>query len=525
MLGGFFMDFLYRNIHMERKKWEATTQITIEEDINVPDVKNDCMSILLKDATLCVDETRVGRDQVVVKGALKYQILYLTGTRLEELCGSLDFEEVMNVPGAVPGDLATAKGIIEDFKVSMINTRKLAIQSVVMLYVANWQQTEEVWTEDITNCGNSVQKKCETKNVLQLVQKKSDVFRVKEELELPGGYPSVQQILWKRITLGDFETRPMDGRMSLKGELHYNIIYAGQGQSQTIKLFSKKIPFHGMIECSGCGNDMHMSVIPILRQYTLEVKKDLDGEDRILFLDAPIDVQIRIYAPEKVNLLKDVYSTKEEMIPEEKATYAPVLYLAGEGKCKLKQTHTLKEGTPFVTQVLHTSGHIYPDREVWEEGKLHMMGSVEMQILYTTGEEEMPYAVTECMVPYTLEMESGVLENVLEDKPVILIEPRLEQVETVQIDSRELEIKGVVTCSVLVVGAKQDVCLGDIRIEPIDTTKYALIPSVIVCFAEKDTPLWEYGKRYYMPVEDMKRLNNISSDVLKAGEKMILVKG
>lgn len=42
------MDFLYRNIHMEQKKWDASTQITIEEDINIPELKGDCMSMLLK---------------------------------------------------------------------------------------------------------------------------------------------------------------------------------------------------------------------------------------------------------------------------------------------------------------------------------------------------------------------------------------------------------------------------------------------------------------------------------------------
>ena len=119
------MDFLYRSIHMEQKKWETSTQMTIEEDMNVPDAKGDCLAILLKDAALIVDETRVGRDQVVVKGCLKYQILYETGGggRLEQLTGDLPFEEVINVSGASPGDLATAKGVIEDFKVSMINTR------------------------------------------------------------------------------------------------------------------------------------------------------------------------------------------------------------------------------------------------------------------------------------------------------------------------------------------------------------------------------------------------------------------
>ncbi len=519
------MDFLYRNIHMEQKKWEATTQMTIEEDVNVPDVKEDCMSLLLKEAAVCIDETRVGRDQVVVKGNLSYQVLYVTGTKLEELCGSLPFEEVINVTGAIPGDLATAKGIIEDFKVSMINTRKLAIQSVVMLYVANYQQMEEEWTEDIVNCGNGVQKNCETKNVLQLVQKKSDLFRVKEEIPLPGGYPEIQNILWKRVTLGEFEARPMEGRISLKGELHCSVVYIGQGQNQSIKILSKKVPFHGLVECSGCQNDMNISVIPMLHQYTLEVKADTDGEERVLFLDVPIDVQIRIYAQEKVNLLKDVYSTQAEMIPEAKTTHTPLLYLAGEGKCKLKHTHQLKEGTPFAIQVLHTCGQVYPDREFWEDGKLHMMGSVQLQILYMTGEEEMPYAVTECMVPYTMEMDSNITEGTNEEKPSVMIEPRLEQIEGTQVDSREFEIKGVVAFSVLAVGMKEEQCVGELQVKPIDTAKYALIPSVVVCFAEQDTPLWEYGKRYYMPVDDMKRLNNISSDTLKAGEKMMIVKG
>ncbi len=519
------MDFLYRNMHMEQKKWEATTQITIEEDINVPDMKKDCNSILLKDAVLVVEETRVGRDQVVVKGSLKYQILYMAGNCLEEVCGALPFEEVINVAGAIPGDFVVAKGVVEDFKVSMINTRKLAIQSVVMLYITNHQLIEETWTEDITGCGDGIQKKCVTKNVLQLAQKKTDIFRVKEELDLPGGYPAVHHILWKRVTLGDFETRAMDGRISIKGELNCNVIYVGQGQNPSVKMISKKVSFHGLVECSGCEVDRTISVLPMLNQYTIDVKQDLDGEERVLFLDAPIELQIRVYCPEKVELLEDVYSTRAEMQPEVKTIHTPMLYLAGEGKCKLKQNHKLKEGTPFITKVLHTLGHIYPDREVWENKKLHMMGSVLVQMLYETGDEEMPYAVTECMVPYELEMESVLAEADMEERQTVVIEPRLEQLEATQVDSRELEIKGVIAFSVLATGIKEDVCLGDVETKPIDTAKYALIPSVVVCFAEEDTPLWEYGKRYYMPVEDMKRLNNMSSDVLKKGEKMMIVKG
>lgn len=546
------MDFLYRNIHMEQKKWETAAQMTIEEDVNVPDAKGDCLSILLKDTALHVDETRAGRDQVVVKGSLQYQILYETGEggRLEQLTGNLPFEEVINVSGATPGDLAMAKGVIEDFKVSMINTRKIAIQSVVMLHVCMHQLLEEEWTDNIVNCGNDVEKRFETKNVMQLCQKKSDVFRVKEEIELPGGYPAMQNLLWKHVSLGNLEARPMDGKVSLKGELNCYFIYQAQGVAQAVKMLTKKVPFHGLLECSGCQSDMIVSVLPMLNQCTAEIKADLDGEDRVLFLEAVLDLQIRIYADEKISLLQDIYGTRQEIEPEAKTVQAPVLHVTGEGKCKLRQSHRLKEGTPKALQILHTCGTVFRDGEIWEDGKLSMMGSVQFQILYLTGDEEMPYAVTECMVPYALEMEStgsdgaGMMTGtdgmsaggtgangsamsarpVLE-KPVILVEPRIEQAEGSLVDSEEMELKGIVAFNVLVFGSRTYQCVGSVQCKPLDTAKFAALPGMVMCFADQDTPLWEYGKRYYMPIEEMKRLNNMTADVLKAGESMLLVKG
>lgn len=520
------MDFLYRSVHMEQKKWETSTQMTIEEDMNVPDAKGDCLAILLKNAGLLVEETRVGRDQVVVKGSLNYRILYETGDggRLEQLCGSIPFEEVIHVDGAAPGDLADTKGVIEDFKVSMINTRKIAVQSVVMLYVSMHQLVEEEWTDDVVNC-QDVGKCCVNREILQLCQKKSDVFRVKEELELPGGYPPMQSLLWQHITLGSLETRPMDEKISLKGELDCFFIYSSQGTTPGIKMFSKKVPFHGMVACSGSQNDRILSVMPTLGQCTAEIKPDLDGEDRMIYLEAALELQLRIYCEEKIALLQDIYSTSQEIVPEEKPVHAPLLPIAAEGKCKVKQQHRLKEGTPKAVQILHTVGTVFPDREVWENGKLQLMGSVQFQILYLTGEEEMPYAVTECMVPYTLEMEGDPMQTDTAQKPTILVEPRLEQGDASLTDSEELELKGIVCFAVLVLNSEEQKCVGRAECKPLDTDKYAVLPGMVVCFADSDTPLWDFGKRYYMPVAEMKRLNNLTGDTLKAGERMLLVKG
>ena len=139
----------------------------------------------------------------------------------------------------------------------------------------------------------------------------------------------------------------------------------------------------------------------------------------------------------------------------------------------------------------------------------------------------MPYAVTECMVPYQLEMEGSVGDetNMMWEKPAIFIEPRMEQMEASLVDSEEMELKGIVCFTVLVLNSERQQCVGGAQCKPLDTAKFANLPGMVVCFADIDTPLWDFGKRYYMPVAEMKRLNNLTSDTLKAGESMLLVKG
>lgn len=520
------MDFLYRNIHMEQKKWEAATQMTIEEDINVPENKGDCVAILLKDGTISVEEMKSGRDQVVMKGCLQYQILYETGNRLEELCGSIPFEEVLHVDGAAPGDLPVGKGVLEDFKVSMINTRKLAVQSVVMLYAGMQQLSQEEWTNDIVNCGGEVEKLTQERSVLQLNQKKNDVFRIKEEMELPTGYPAIARVLWKHLSLGTVEIRPMDGKISVKGECNCCVMYLAQGASQAVKILQKKVPFHGLVECSGSNSDRLVSVLPTMVQSDMEVKPDSDGEDRVLYVEASLDLQIRVYGKEQTNVLLDLYATNQEIIAQNKEVWGPVIPLVGEGKCKVKGSHRLKDGNAKAVQVLHTFGTVFPDREAWEDNKLSMSGSVQFQILYLTGEEEMPYAVTECMVPYNMEMD-GDASQTFEgtEKPILLIVPRIEQTDASLVDSEEMELKGILAFTVLVLGKEKVTCVGSADCKPLDRAKYAKLPSMVVCFGTEDGSLWEYGKRYYMPVEEIKRLNHINGDSLKVGESMLLVKG
>ena len=130
------MDLVKKNIHMDRIRSEAVNQITLEDDLNVPDQKPDVSSLNFENGTIIIDEVRPGTDQVNVRGRLIFDVLYHTnegGSSLISLEGKIPFEEKINMQGIRSTDDVMVEGQIEDLSINIINSRKLNIQAVVTL--------------------------------------------------------------------------------------------------------------------------------------------------------------------------------------------------------------------------------------------------------------------------------------------------------------------------------------------------------------------------------------------------------
>ena len=68
------MELIRKNIHMDRVKCKAATQVTMEEDINISDQKPDAFRLITEKGRIMVEEVRPVTDNVVVRGKLCYSI-------------------------------------------------------------------------------------------------------------------------------------------------------------------------------------------------------------------------------------------------------------------------------------------------------------------------------------------------------------------------------------------------------------------------------------------------------------------
>ncbi len=515
------MELMKRNIHMDRVRAEAVVQFALEDDVNLPENKPDVSTLNLEKGELAIDEIRPGTDCVTVRGRLCYVILYHTseeGASLVLLEGKLPFEEKMNLQGAVPSDTVTVDGEVEDLTVSAINSRKLNVQSLITLTA----RVEELYDEEAPvaiHGEEQAQYRQMPVNLAQIAICKNDIYRLKEEVTLPASYPNIYQILWNNISLGDVEFKTLEEKLTVSGDVHLFLLYEGEGEDHPIRSFETAMPFQGELECHGCREGMLPDIQCRLGQQELSVRPDFDGEERTVGLELVMDISIRIYEEEKLDIISDIYGVSSEISTVAHRTCLRRLLARVTGKTKVTDRIRVPGGN--VLQLLHSEGNVSPERQSTVENGILLQGAMNVKVLYITGEDEAPYACTQAQIPYqyTLEVPDIAPEDLGK------VHAQVEQLQVTMLDGEEMDVKAVLSFSTVVFQNIPVDLISQVTVSELDSAKMSSLPGMVVYVVKAGDNLWNIGKQYYVPVETLRELNSLDSDELTPGQKLLVVKG
>ncbi len=517
------MELLKKNIHMDRIRAAAVSQITLEDDMNIPENKPDVNALNLEKGSLVIDEIRAGTDMVNVRGTLVYSILYHTteeGCNLVALEGRIPFDEKINLQGTTSMDTVSVNGEVEDLNVGIINSRKLSIQALLTLHA----MVEELYDEEapIGIHGNeAVEYHKVPMNLAQIAISKNDIFRMKEEISMPSNYPNIFQILWNNLSLGDVEFKVMEEKISLQGDVHLFVLYEGEGEDHPIRSFETTLPISGVLECHGCREGMLPDIRYSLGQQELTIRPDFDGEERNIGLELVLDIVIRIYEEEQVDILSDIYGvTKEVGTVTHRANLRKLLSKV-TGKTKVTDHVRVADGKAPILQLLHSEGRVALDHQSTVENGILLQGGLTVKVMYITGDDEVPYVSTQAMIPYQYTL------DVPDIKPEDMgkIHAEIEQLQVNMLDGEELDVKAVLSFTTTVFQNIPMELIGEVTVTDIDSAKLGSLPGMVIYMVREGDNLWNIGKKYYVPVDTLRELNGLTSDELKAGQKLLIVKG
>lgn len=516
------MDLKKKYIHMNREKGRAASQITLDDDFNVPDSKPDLIRIIQDKGDIKIDEATITQGHVWLKGTLKFRILYRSDQeekKVNSLTGEIPFQESLSIDSADEYDTAKIRWEIEDLSISVINTRKLSVKALVMLRAS----IEEIFDEEVVTGaereeGIEVLEKDLT--TMQLLMSKKDMYRFKEEIVLPSNKPNIREVLWKSVQLRGVENRLLDNQLIIKGEALVFALYLGEEEEERLQWVETALPFQGKIECPGSAEDMIYDVSYETASVELEPKPDYDGEERMLHLELVLDLDIHIYHEEHTRMLEDLYAVNCKLKPQYEDTVFEKLLIKNFSKCRVSDRLTLEQNQESILQICTSEGSISIDQvEVVNDG-INVEGTLNLQLLYITADDKMPVASIKSMLPFhhTVEV-PGINRNSRYKLDVCL-----EQLTTIMLDSSQVEVKAVIDLDCIVFGKERINKLVDVIEEPLDMDALQESPGIIGYIARAGDRLWDIAKENYTTIANIKETNQLTDNSLKEGDKILIIK-
>lgn len=525
------MELLKKNIHMNRLKNRILTQITLDDDFVLPDIKADIDGVISSEGEVVIDSVRAGEGKVNIRGKLNFRILYQCNSgekRLHNMSSALSFDENMLLEGATDGDTVNIKWDIEDLSIGIINTRKISARAVVSLEA----MVEDIYNiEMVTEVGDTTSQQMDslkkTIDVSQIAVSKRDIIRIKEELDIPSNKGNIYNILWNTVRLKNTATKLMERQAHINGEVSVVVLYEVEEENAPVQWIDTVVPFSGVVEVD-CTADMIPDIEINIASANISPKPDNDGEQRVLELDMVVDLGIKIYSEESISFISDIYSTSAKLIPvTEKVKYNTIL-MKNMSKAKINDKLKIDGANGTVMQVLGSDGTVKidevivggADEDSVRAGAINVSGVVAVNILYISSDDYKPICVTKQVIPFTHEIEAYGISN----DAMVFIRPSLEQLSTAMAGNNEIEAKAVAVFDTLVLSCLEEEIIRDVTEEPLDLEEIKDIPCMAGYLVKNGDTLWKIAKKYYTTVDSIKKINDLKSNTIKEGDMLLVVK-
>lgn len=518
----------------------AQSQITLDDDYNVPDYRPDIVKVLKEKGELHFDEAKAAAGAAWLKGRLVFRVLYRSDQengKISCLKGEIPFQEKLNMDGVQEYDVIQASGEIEDLTIGVIHSRKISVRAVILLKTEEPQEKEDELCVGI-EADDGCEKRYRNTNILQLLCMKRDQCRQKSEITLPSSKPNVQEILWKSLEIRNLDTKMGQDGVKLSGEVLISVLYQEEEETDRVQWYETVIPLDCGVECdAGTEADIIYKVKARPASMELEVKPDYDGEERVLVLELVMNLDIRVWKEQEISMLEDVYSLKKEIIPVCTGVTLHHISVKNDSQCRLTEQMELAESQEKILQICSCEGTVHLESTELTEQGVRAEGILVTELLYITTDDQMPIGSAREIYPFeqlieipqqTARTERNKPEELeaLERKNKLQTELdcRISQLSAVMLDQDHVEIKAVIGLDLLAFEQEQIDNITDMREEPLDMEQLQKRPGLVGYIAKDGDSLWSIAKENHTTVEDILRDNHRTDENLCRGEKILIVK-
>ena len=253
----------------------------------------------------------------------------------------------------------------------------------------------------------------------------------------------------------------------------------------------------------------------------MHLETDFDGESRSFLVEMVMEPDVKLYEPQKVNVLWDLYGTQKDLKPVIRDFNYDVLCDQNAGTIKVTDTVPVEATKDNRKKVLCRNGEALLEKYEVLEDKINIKGMLSCHVLYAMEEDDREFFSEQIMIPFVKTVEGNHDINRVHCSVGL-------KCGDIQIGfdmEGNMHVTADVHYNLLVFENMPGKNIVAVDSKEMDAERCNNLPAMAVCFASSDDTLWEMGKRYGVPIKQIRDMNQLTSDELKEGEKILIVRG
>lgn len=506
---------------MNRCNSRENVQITLDTDFNVPDIKPDARAVMQEKGEVVIEEIRVLDGKVNIKGALYFTLLYAGEDDVPvcDLTGNIPINETVVLGcDSTREDEITIHTSIDDLRGELINSRKFGVRAIINMEVLAETVYDGEGAIEIEG-DDSILRRKKSMDITRLILSKKDTLRVRDECKIPGTKDTIGRILYDDVSLLEVETRVGEDKLVLSGEASLFIIYLSADETPQLNFHEFIVPLSGEVNCGGCDETNVVQAEVGIHSREIEVKSDEDGEDRVIDVEIVLDLDIKAFGEERMELLTDFYSTKKECTPVFQTSYFENLILKNKSKSRVNGKIPMDSANPPL-QIWKVTGAVRVDEKRIVEDGVEVEGVIDINVLYQSADDAVPLAACSGVLPFEQHIQ---IPDILPDSDIRMT-VGIEQINGSLLGENEADIKAVVVIDVLAFNNIEEPIIADFKIEELDCDARAREPGLIGYVVKKGDELWNIAKEFYTTIDTIMEINELESDLLHEGDVLLVMK-
>ncbi|WP_129599186.1 DUF3794 and LysM peptidoglycan-binding domain-containing protein [Anaerophilus nitritogenes] len=516
------MELMRDLLKIDQVMGEGDTQALVEGEILVPDVKPDISRIISVDGDISLTGKETLKDKVSIEGVINFKILYVADTGEYPIYGmnaSAGFSQNIDIPSTEPNMRTDISAFIEHIDFYVVNERKIGIKTVLNLEGKSMDTTKIEVLRKIEGL-EDVQVLKENIYYEDLVGSNQSETMVREKLEIDENMPDILEIIKCDAYPVEKEKQVTDGKVIVGGVVKINTLYVGDDDKNSLCMMRNEVPFTHFVEIPNAMKEMESKIRLKGDEVYTEVKENVDGDRRIVEVEAVIKIDAVVSEIEQNEVLIDAYSPTKALKIDKKPIFFYEKIGENTGNMVVKEMLDLPSDSLGILKVLHVKSRpVMTDMSLNNE-KVIIEGVLETNVLYLCEDGEKATKNFSQEIPFRHFVEIPKAKENMDAE----VELHIYDVDYNLINSEQIEVKVNIGADCTVKEKTKIEVIVDAQEsdEKIDMSKR---PSITIYYVQPGDTIWKIAKRYNTTVEELIETNHIEQvDSIKPGDQIVIQK-